>query len=76
MVQKLGSYVERSKNPTPQIGTPKSMEEIVIKVMQTNITIKLFYTMVIVNLNMGNLTLEVNNLKNRLATREKENVML
>jgi len=28
------------------------------------------------NLNMGNLTLEVNNLKNRLATREKEKVML
>ncbi len=28
------------------------------------------------SLNMGNLTLEVNNLKNRLATREKEKVML
>ncbi len=76
MVQKLGSYVERSKNPTPQTSIPKSMEETVIEVMQANITIKLFYTMVIMNLNMGNLTLEVNNLKNRLATREKEKVML
>ncbi len=32
--------------------------------------------MAIVSLNMGNLTLEVNTLKNRLATREKEKVML
>ncbi len=32
--------------------------------------------MVIMSLNMGNLTLEVNNLKNRLATREKEKVVL
>jgi hypothetical protein len=32
--------------------------------------------MVIVNLNMGNLTLEVNNLKNKLATGEKEKVVL
>jgi hypothetical protein len=32
--------------------------------------------MAIVSLNMGNLTLEVNNLKNRLATREKEKAML
>jgi hypothetical protein len=32
--------------------------------------------MVILNLNMGNLTLEVNTLKNILATREKEKAML
>jgi hypothetical protein len=76
MVQKLGSFVEGFKNPTTQTSTPKSMEEIVIEVMQADITIKLFYIVVIVNLNMGNLTLEVNNLKNRLATREKEKVVL
>jgi len=76
MVQKLGSFVEGFKNPTTQTSTPKSMEEIVIEVMQADITIKLFYIVVIVNLNMGNLTLEVNNLKNRLGTREKEKVVL
>jgi hypothetical protein len=32
--------------------------------------------MAIVSLNSGNLTLEVNTLKNRLATREKEKAML
>jgi hypothetical protein len=32
--------------------------------------------MVIVSLNMGNLTLEVNTLKNRLAIGEKEKVVL
>jgi hypothetical protein len=32
--------------------------------------------MVIVNLNMGNLNLEVNSLKNRLATEEKEKAIL
>jgi hypothetical protein len=32
--------------------------------------------MAIMNLNMGNLTLEVNSLKNMLVIREKEKVML
>jgi hypothetical protein len=32
--------------------------------------------MAIVNLNMGNLNLEVNNLKNKLATEEKEKAIL
>ncbi len=49
-----------------QTSTPKSMEEVV----------ELFHTMAIVNLNMGNLTLEVNNLKNRLATGKREKVVL
>jgi hypothetical protein len=31
--------------------------------------------MAIVNLNMGNLNLEVNNMKNKLAIREKENAI-
>ncbi len=38
--------------------------------------VELFQTMVIVSLNMGNLTLEVNTLKNILVTREKEKAML
>jgi hypothetical protein len=37
---------------------------------------KLFQTMAIVILNMGNLTLEVNTLKNISVTREKEKAML
>jgi hypothetical protein len=37
---------------------------------------KPFQTMAIVSLNMGNLTLEVNTLKNRLVAREKEKAML
>jgi hypothetical protein len=32
--------------------------------------------MAIMNLNMGNLTMEVNSLKNMLVVREKEKVML
>jgi chromosome segregation ATPase len=38
--------------------------------------IKLFQTMVIMNLNMGNLNLEVSSLKNRLMIKEKEKVVL
>jgi hypothetical protein len=52
------------------------MEEVAAKVMQANKAPKLFQTMAIVSLNIGNLTLEVNSLKNRLATREKEKEML
>jgi hypothetical protein len=37
---------------------------------------KLFQTMAIVSLNMGNLILEVNILKNILVTWEKEKAML
>jgi hypothetical protein len=40
--------------------------------MKANKTVELFQTMAIVNLNMGNLTLEVNILNNRLAIGEKE----
>jgi len=59
-----------------QISTPKSMEDIVAKVMKADKTTKLFQTMAIVSLNMGNLILEVNTLKNRLVTGEKEKVVL
>ncbi len=53
-----------------------SMEEVVAEVMKINKLPQLFQTMVILSLNMGNLTLEVNILKNKLAIGEKEKVML
>jgi len=40
------------------------MEEVVTKVMQVDKITKLFQTMAIVSLNMGNLNLEVSNLNN------------
>ncbi len=52
-------------------STPKSMEDLVVKIMQTQKAAELFQTMGIINLNMGNLNLEVNNMKNILATWEK-----
>jgi hypothetical protein len=48
------------------------MEEVVAEVMKIDKAIKLFQTMAIVSLNMGNLTMEVNTLKNILAIWEKE----
>ncbi len=59
-----------------QTNTPKSVEEVVIEVMQADKAIELFQTMVIKSQNMGNLNMEVNNLKNKLATREKETTIL
>jgi hypothetical protein len=44
--------------------------------MQANKLVELFQTMAIVNMNVGNLTLEANNLNNKLATGEKEKVIL
>jgi hypothetical protein len=52
------------------------MEEMVVEVMQVDKATKLFKIMAIVNLNMGNLNLEVSNLKNRLATKVKEKAVL
>ncbi len=72
----MGSFTKGSKNPTTQTSTSKSMEEVVVEVMQANKVAKLFQTMAIMNLNMGNLTLEVNSLKNILVTREKEKAIL
>ncbi len=40
-----------------QTSTPKSMEEVAIKVMKVDKTIELFQTMAIVSLNMGDLIL-------------------
>jgi hypothetical protein len=52
------------------------MEEVAAKVMKVDKAIELFETMAIMSLNMGNLTLEVNTLKNRLVMREKEKAVL
>jgi len=76
MVQKLGSSIEGSGSLMTQTSTPKSVEEVAIEMMKTNNAIELFQTMEIVNMNMGNLTMEVNILKDKLVTRKKEKVML
>jgi len=52
------------------------MEEVITKVIQADKTIRLFQTMAIVSVNMGNLNLEVNSIKNKLATKEKEKATL
>ncbi len=66
LVQEMGSSKEGFKNPMTKTNTPKFVKEIVAEVMQTQKAVKVFQTMAIINLNMGNLNLEVNNLKNRL----------
>jgi hypothetical protein len=76
MVQELVSSVEGFVGPMTQISTPKSLVEVDAKVMKANKTIELFQTMAIVNLNMGNLIMELNTLKNRLLIGEKEKAML
>ncbi len=48
------------------------MEELIAKIMQAQKAAELFQTMAIINLNMGNLNLEVNNMNNKLAIGEKE----
>ncbi len=52
------------------------MEEVVAKVMQANKTTKLFQTMVITSLNLGNLNLEMSSLKKILTIEEKEKATL
>ncbi len=52
------------------------MEEVATKVMKVDKVFELFQTMAIVNLNMGNLTIEVNIANNRLIMGEKEKTML
>ncbi len=47
------------------------MEEVAEEVMQANKVIELFQTMAIMSLNMGNLNMEVSNLKNKLAIEDK-----
>ncbi len=76
MAQELGSSIEGSRDLITQTSAPKSMEDVVAKVMKANKVVKLFQTVAIVSLNMGNLILEVNTLKNRLTIGEKEKAML
>ncbi len=52
------------------------MEEVDVEIMKVDKVVKLFQTMAIMCLNTGNLTLEVNILKNRLAMGDKEKVVL
>jgi hypothetical protein len=52
------------------------MQEVIIEVMQANKTIEFFKTMAIMSLNIRNLNMEVSNLKNKLATKEKEKATL
>jgi hypothetical protein len=47
------------------------VEEVAEEVMQANKVIELFQTMAIMSLNMGNLNMEVSNLKNKLAIEDK-----
>jgi hypothetical protein len=67
----LGSFGDRSKNLTTQISTPRFVEEVAEEVTQANKVIELFQTMAIVSLNMGNLNMEVSNLKNKLPIEDK-----
>ncbi len=76
MVQELGSSVKEYGDPPTQTSTPKSVEEVATKVMKVDKAVELFQTMVIVSLNNGNLTLEINILKNKLVMGEKEKAML
>ncbi len=52
------------------------MEKIAAKIMKVDKVVELFQTMAIVSLNVGNLILEMNILKNKLAMGDKEKVML
>ncbi len=72
----MGSFAKESKDLMTQTSTPKSMEEVATKVMQVDKVVELFQTMAIVSINMGNLILEVNSLKNRLATGKKEKAII
>jgi hypothetical protein len=75
MVHELGLFAKGSGNPTTQASTPKFVEEVTAELMKVDKVDELFKTMAIVNLNMGNLTLEVNTLNNKLVTGEKEKAM-
>jgi hypothetical protein len=52
------------------------VEEVGEKIMKGDKAVELFQTMMIVSLNMENLTLEVNTVKDKLVMGEKEKVVL
>jgi hypothetical protein len=72
MVQELGSYVERFEDPMTLINAPKSVKEVTTEVMKVAKAVELFQTMVILSLNMGNLTLEVNISEEQIGFGGKE----
>jgi hypothetical protein len=76
MVYELGSSTKGSRDHPTQTSTPNFVKEVAANVMKVDKATKLFQTMAIMSLNMGNLTLEVNTLKNRLVMGEKEKAML
>ncbi len=76
MVHELVSFAKGSRVPTTQTSTLKTVEEVAVEVMKVDKAIELFYTMAIMNLDTGNLTLEVNIIKKILFMGEKEKVML
>jgi hypothetical protein len=52
------------------------VEEVAAEVTKVDKATELFQTMAVMTLNMGNLTLEINTLKNKLAIGEKDKIML
>jgi hypothetical protein len=66
LVHELGSYVEGSKNSMTDKYT-KVCGWGSYKSNANNKAVELFQTVIIVSMNMGNLNLEINILKNRLA---------
>ncbi len=52
------------------------MEKVAAEVMKVDKAVELCQTMAIVSLNMGNLTLEVNTIKNKLVVGKKEKAAL
>jgi hypothetical protein len=76
MVQELESSTKGFGDPTTQTNTPKFVEEVTTEVMKANKVAELFQTMTIMSLNMGNLILEVDILKKKIITKEKEKAVL
>ncbi len=65
-----------SKKPTPHNLTCKSMEDLIVEIMEANKIIKTFQVMAIVNYKMGNLRLQIDTLTNRLPNAKQENQKL
>jgi hypothetical protein len=66
------SSKDTSKEETPHNLTPKYVEELAEEVLGNNKTVEMFQAMAIVSMKMGNLSLEVKSLKNKLTLVEKE----
>jgi hypothetical protein len=66
------SLKDVSKEETPFDLTPKFVEKLAKEVLGNNKIVEMFQTMAMVNMKMGNLGLEVQSLKTRLAIVEGE----